>query len=390
MKIKCAFFCFLVTLSLTTMNSKSYSKDAPQPFVAECPSGTYPEPYVKECKVVCHDEFIKDENFKFKNEFNNTLCNMIKNYWDASGDWKNDGMGDATTFAPALFFDLSERLSRPEFKEMAVKTVEWEVKLYENMMAQMLTGQEPQNLMETVNGIPALMTGYFYTKNKHYSDLVKVSITFAESVSVKNPDMFTYFYFDKVTVPAVISYIEFLYSRLSGDKSYGKKALKLLDVMDEKYWDVEKASYGEKDLWSTPFIVNTLIEAYLFSSEKKYIEKARLVLSHAEDNAWKKDGFYMEESSTFGLAENINFVHTYLNFYEATKEELYLDKAEKLLKYIFDGRLFDAHKGMLYHDYKNVDGRNDYFCTGCNFCTLIAILRFNDIMQSGKSKFMMQ
>ena len=390
MKIKCAFFCFLVTLSFTTMNSKSYSSDAPPMFAAECPSGMYPEPYVKECKYACRDEFIKDEGFKFKNEFNNTLCNMIKNYWDASGDWENDGMGDATTFAPVLFFDLAERLARPEFSEMALKTVEWEVRLFEDLMAQVLTGQEPKSLMEAVNGIPALMTGYYYTKNKHYSDLVKVSITFAEGVAVKNPDTFTNFYFDRVTVPAIVSYIEFLYSRLSGDKSYGKKALKLLDVMEEKYWNAEKTSYGDKELWSTSFIVNTLIEAYLFSTEKKYIERARLVLSHAENGSFKKDGFYMDEGVYFGLAENINFVHTYLNFYEATKESIYLDKAEALLKYIFDVRLFDAHKGMFYHDYKSGEGRNDYFCTGCNFCTLIAILRLNDILKYGKSKFLMQ
>lgn len=354
---------------------------------AQCPPGMYCEPYIGECKYFCQDEFVKDTEFRFKEEFNKVLCNMIKNYWDESGDWKDDGMGDSTTFAPLVLFDLAERLKQPELSNMAVRTVEWEVQLFQNMMDQILKGEDPQKMMETVNGIPALIAGYYYTKNKRYSNLVKTALIFAENIATTNPDMFTYFLFDRVTVPAVLSYIGFLYSKISGEKLYSKKALRLINFMDEKYWDENEATYGEKEAWSTPFIINSLIEAYLAASDKKYLERANLILSNAEKDLWKEDGFYIEDGTYFGLAENINFVHTYLNFFEVTKEQIYLDKAEKLIKHLFDNRLFDSEKGMIYHDFRIGSGRSDYFCTGCNFCTLIAILRMNDILKFGKSKF---
>jgi len=139
------------------------------------------------------------------------------------------------------------------------------------------------------------------------------------------------------------------------------------------------------------------IEAYRTTSNRAHLEKALLILESFDRHYLDKvTGSYWghHKSDIKGLSGNNNMAWVLLDLYEATGQELYLEKAGKVISYIVSPDIYDNEQGILCHHFEKTEGRASYACTGCNFHFLYIIFRYNryreGVRHESESELIMQ
>ena len=73
-----------------------------------------------------------------------------------------------------------------------------------------------------------------------------------------------------------------------------------------------------------------------------------------------------------------------LDLYESTSDTKHLDRAREIIAWTLSDDLFMPENNLLAHHWEadsgTRPGRADYFCTGCNFATLVNIHRYHELM----------
>jgi len=368
-------------------------------------------------------------DFQFQSQFDAIFKNLNENFWSEDGNWKGDMMGDASSFAPPVLYDLGCERHDHSLIEKAQKTTEWELQSIALMFKSILGGgldldsSGSDLLINTLFGGPALVEGYRMTGEDKYLMFAGLGLSGGSEILLLPPrDLYLVLsrepawsftqtfaglgFSDPVTavavlMSAVVGHTDFELYRISGIEKYKNYGAALLDSVEENYWNPELGFYGSApgDLWdwSVGTMIMTLAMGYRFTGESRYLERALSLIRITDEKMLdvKRGGYFAEDTSTSSgksLSGNNIFIWAFLNMFEATGDPEYLERARKGIEFLLSRDMYEA--GMIYHHWIRPDrerdsfhwsgqtsGRADYYCTGCNFMSLVNIYNYNKLRE---------
>lgn len=335
----------------------------------------------------------KEQNFLYEKEFNAILNHLLSGFWDESGDWKGDMMGDASWFATALLFQMGRDRDSKEFLDKAEKTAQWEKQLFQRLLSSLKSDQW-QKLTDTTGGVPALFYTYQHTKTDEFKELAERSVEImcivSSMVSIKPPT------YQEGVVPApgptamfaLSSFFAYLLFEETKVEKFRTCSLRCVDMANSLYWNDKESHYMEfVGDWEESTMLLALSGVYRITKDKKYLQHAKRQLETIKKEMWdkrnggiRKSRFDVKNSKV--LSGNNFFTTAMIEWYKATGDEMFLEYAKKTLNYILSPSLFDGK--IIYHHFSAGEDRAKAYCTGCNFHTLYNIYELNKILNALK------
>ncbi len=302
---------------------------------------------------------------EFEEPFNAILAGLLL-AGDDDGNWPGDMQGDATAFAPLLFYTLAGHGA--EYWAYAERTVGHEVRLIRRLRPD----------MQTVIGFPAILYGYSFSGSHRL--LLESGLDAGYLLYRIAPASLSRLVRDETTLMGTLAYLQLEAYQLLQDEKLLRRGLELIEAAP---FDPERGLYQYEALpdWPQSTMLMALASAYRITAEPAYLERMRLVMQQLIDRYWDQEcgGFFGHpDAQTKGLSGNNNLTWNLLDLYELTGDESYLERARATLSWITGLDLY--HEQMLFHHWTTAQGRADYACSGCNFQTLWNIYRFNSML----------
>ncbi|MCX5867807.1 MAG: AGE family epimerase/isomerase [Proteobacteria bacterium] len=367
--------------------------------------------------------------FQFQSQFDAIFKNLNENFWSEDGNWEGDMMGDATAFAPPILFQLGIASNDPALMEKARKTTEWEIKSIGLAIQSIISGGTPTAadgtdiLTDALFGGPGLVEGYRYTGENKYLMLAGLGLSGGSEVLSLPPSTlevifnsgpvagFTQAFAGKgfsspvtaiaTLMSAIVAHTDFELYRASGIEKYKVYGKGLLDRVEQYYWNPGLGFYGSAlpDLWdwAVGTMIMSLALGFQLTGETVYLDRAVSLIETTDQKMLDPDrgGYFAGDksvSSGKSLSGNNIFIWAFLNMFEATGNPEYLERARKVIEFVLSRDMYE--KGMIYHHWirpsgegdsfhwsDQPPGRADYYCTGCNFMSLVNIYNYNKLRQ---------
>lgn len=175
---------------------------------------------------------------------------------------------------------------------------------------------------------------------------------------------------------------------------YPEVALQMVEAALREAWD-EAGGYFYKSpaepeisLLADGYMVYALVEAYRYTGEARYLERAKRVVEaldtllgdpqgkgfYALPPAIPSLGYKSLSSSSYGFK-------ACALLYQETGEAAYLDKAQEVMAFLMEDLY---QEGIVYHHvYKGAACRGDIWCPGCNFRLLVYLDYLDDLEKNG-------
>lgn len=202
------------------------------------------------------------------------------------------------------------------------------------------------------------------------------------------------------TLTAQVAYLLFL-SRYYPPETYRpawddypEVALRMVEAALTEAWD-EQGGYFYKSpaereisLLADGYMVYALVEAYRYTGEVRYLDRAKRVVAALETLLGDPQGkgFYALPPAIPSLGYKSLSSSSYgfkacALLYQETGEEAYLDKAREVMAFLMED-LYE--EGIVYHHvYKGAACRGDIWCPGCNFRLLVYLDYLDDLEKNG-------
>mgnify|MGYP001155473400 FL=1 len=350
---------------------------------------------------------------------NEEVCPTCVNYKD--GDLTTD-FGDATAYAPALFFSLKGegRATADDMRvaeEMAERQIKLVTDLYQNGIYSFLSAgiSDPNSISETFVGIGGIFIAYEATREEKYKDTMEKYLDTMEEIfgpsgsSFLNGLLGTQIppYGPTTVVGGVAGfYLQYIFSVGAGRSSvhYAGVGYSVLQKLNDAVFDQERMNYRYKNIPGYSFIyqysnlttLQGLIRAYLNTQNRAYLDRAKAVMETLE-LLWsdKYKGYFSAENDPkyFSIYDDIDTseyqreyiplsganyqIYANILMYQVTKDEKYRKNIEKILDFI-EGTLYKD--GIVWHDIQN--GKlADRYCSGCNFQLLYNIYLYDRLLK---------
>lgn len=327
-------------------------------------------------------------SFEFEHEFCTVLSTLILSAWDESGDWKGDLQGDATAFAPMLLYAFAHDVQEDLLRIMADRTVAHEAR----MVNQCLLWPVPS--MEVVIGFPALAQPFLATGDDRYRRTFLRGVRLGYVLARYFPGALTPFVSDRASVYGATAYLCFTAARMADTadarEEFVLKGTALVEQAGDECWDGEEGRYTHQNMldWPQGTMMMALVSAYRATGETRYLDQALSVLEYMDRCCLDEAGGFSghPRPDTRALSGNNIMAWVFLDLYEATRDRRYLERARRVLAWIFSPDLFDPSEGLISHHWSAEEGRAGYSCTGCNFHTLVCVYRYNTLLKQGLSR----
>ena len=202
------------------------------------------------------------------------------------------------------------------------------------------------------------------------------------------------------TLTAQVAYLLFLsrYHPPEGFRpmwdEYPEVALRMVDAACREAWD-EAGGYFYKSpaereisLLADGYMVYALVEAYRYTGDAQYLDRAKRVVAALETLLGDPQGkgFYALPPAIPSLGYKSLSSSSYgfkacALLYQETGEEAYLDKAREVMAFLME----DLYReGIVYHHvYKGHACSGDIWCPGCNFRLLVYLDYLDDLEKNG-------
>lgn len=318
----------------------------------------------------------------FAEPFETILQRLLADFWSADGDWQGDMQGDATAFAPALLFALGLERGDADLTARAVTTVKHEIELVEQLI------QTTELTQGALIGFPALADGHTHGADSRCETLLSLGLIAGHSIITTKPETILPYLFDLATVYGTGSYMSFIGYEALGVEVLKDKGLDLIARADAECWDEEQGLYSWTEVpdWPQATMMLALTRAYRATGDAALLTRCERILQSMKGCCWDEEqggyfGHWGQEKK--GLSGNNNMTWALLELYDLTGQAEYLQTAQRILEWILTADIYAADEGLLYHHWEDTTGehpgRADYYCTGCNFSTLLNIHRFNEL-----------
>jgi len=321
MKKNNACLCLAMILSLTFAQFNPAKADANSPSTK--PQKKPPEKIQLDYKALLPH---------YADTFGNQLDLILSEYWSEDGNWKADMMNDATAFAPMLLFKIHEKTGCEPLYRRAITTCNYE----RNLIAEVMSGKAKFDIY-SVFGIYGLLPCMQYAKTQTERD------------AAKNQLQSLIYLIDGAML---LDLDQALFPDWKESKSI---ALPMAASLSLEFCETEKQ----------PAILN-MAKKLIAKHEKEFYDPNRGLFSGKHFGPWN--------SATALLA--------YARAYSATKDDLYLQKANTLIRNLREGHVFAA---VLFGDV-SLDTVNNW---SLNFSTLMIYIDafWNLYISTGDQKY---
>ena len=318
--------------------------------------------------VIDDDAADDDTYFPHEELFHAVLNRLVVNHWDPSGNWTEDIMEDATTFAPEVLFAYGYEINDTSLIDMGAATC-----LYELDLVHSLFPVDPDIWYAAGMGTVALWWGYRYDVDPEFA------LWFHGLVPLANPlvkIIYPYLsgnYFGPGTALGFIAHLDHEIARYETGwwRTYAiEQAGELIAEARENLWDEDRGLFLDFLTTNNATMLVAIAEHLVFVDDPELLAFAESFVQSFRDNFFDEvgggfwDDDYLDRKS---LSENSMALRGLIAMYEATGSATYRAYAEEQLATI-ESLLCD--QGICYHHWTTGSGRADYFCTGCNFLLL--------------------
>jgi len=353
---------------------------------------------------------------------NEEVCPTCTDYKD--GDLTTD-FGDATAYAPALFFSLKGegRATADDMRvaeEMAERQIKLVTDLYQNGIYSFLSAgiSDPNSISETFVGIGGIFIAYEATREEKYKDTMEKYLDTMEEIFGPSGSSFLNSLlgvqippYGPTTVVGGVAgfYLQYIFSVGAGRSSvhYAGVGYSVLQKLNDAVFDQERMNYRYKNIPGYSFIyqysnlttLQGLIRAYLNTQNSAYLDRAKAVMETLEilwsdtykgyfsaENDPKYFSTYTDENEMdtpeytkeYIPLSGANYqIYANILMYQVTRDEKYRNNIEKILDFI-EGTLYKD--GIVWHDIQN-GKRADRYCSGCNFQLLYNIYLYDRLLK---------
>jgi hypothetical protein len=313
--------------------------------------------------------------------------------------------GDMPGYASWLLFNLARETGEPEYAERATAVADRIVRLIHEDLVYHLSeisfgvfslyaaksyygGTRPvyEEELDRVLGLAAFLA----RMDGYYLDLVD-RMTGGGSYG-----------YGATTLTAQVAYLLFLsrYHPPQGFRpiwdDYPEAALQMVEAAGREAWDEGGGYYykspaeREISLLADGYMVYALVEAYRYTGEAKYLDRAGRVVAALERllGAPLGNGFYALPPAIPSLGYQSLSSSSYgfkacALLYQETGDESYLDKAREVMAFLMEDLYRD---GVVYHHvYKGAACSGDVWCPGCNFRILAYLDYLDDLEKNGSA-----
>jgi hypothetical protein len=318
---------------------------------------------------------------EFEERFDAILATLLE-HWHDSGDWEGDMQGDATAFAPALLYRLGKE--DPDLWDKAAVTARYEVGLIQEL------AQTRELNMDAVVGFPALGDCYRFEEAAGCGLWLAAGTVAGHQVISERPEDLLPYVFDMATVFGTGATMCLDAAEVLQDESLQDKGLELIARADADYWDEEQGLYSWSQVidWPQATMMMALTRAYRITGEQKYLDRCERILASMNACCWDDAaaGYFGHWGQHIkGLSGNNGMILALLDLYESTGDTTYLDRAQVIIRWVLSEDLYSADTGLLQHHWESPSGdqpgRADYYCTGCNFATLVNVHRYHRLQR---------
>jgi hypothetical protein len=319
---------------------------------------------------------------EFQQRFDTILAALLTHHWRDDGDWDGDMQGDATAFAPMLLYQLGEKDAT--LWDKAAATARHELTLIKELAATFELN------MDAVIGFPALAACFVHERDAECKLWLTAGTYAGAQLIEEQPEDFLPFVFDMATVFGTGATMCLMSAEaLGGDQALVDKGLALIARADAEYWDDDEGLYTWSQVidWPQATMMMALTRAYRITGDQKYLNRCERILESMSACCWDDaaGGYFGHWGQALkGLSGNNNMAWALLDLYESTGDEKHLDVAREIIAWTLSDDLFMPDTELLAHHWESNSGANpgpaDYFCTGCNFATLVNIHRYHQLM----------
>lgn len=311
--------------------------------------------------------------------------------------------GDMPGYASWYLFNLARETGEEEYAERATAVADRVVRLIHEDLVYSLSeisfggfslyaakryyGADRPVYEEELDGLLAL-AAFLARMDGYYLDIVD-ALTGGGSYG-----------YGATTLTAQVAYLLFL-SRYAPPETYRpmwddypEVALRMVEAALSEAWDEEGGYFykspaeREISLLADGYMVYALVEAYRYTGEFRYLDRAKRVVAaldtllgdpqgkgfYALPPAIPSLGYKSLSSSSYGFK-------ACALLYQETGEEAYLDKAREVMAFLMEDLY---QEGIVYHHvYKGAACRGDIWCPGCNFRILVYLDYLDDLEKNG-------
>jgi len=343
-------------------------------------------------------------------QFNHTLTfslvfqTLNTHFWQPNGDWQEDMMHDATSFAPFVLYNLGKDCANQEYTDRANKTIEWEIQLVDKVLEQLQNDPSDREeikrrLYPTVMGHNALIEGLenysgdSVSSNKMniYSQggvlLANMALIFGDPQDI---DELMPPGFNRVQAFAFTADADFQLARITQSPLWAYLGAYLTDQAIDQFW-VENQYGGYFTLnpsqnqppwaWDQGSMLVALSGAYGASGKSDYLNKKRAVVQTTLKYLWDSErrGFFNDiNRSKKNLSDDLILLKGLIRWKQLDTSNPHDSEIQQTFEFLKNDLYY---AGLFYHDWTRYGGRASHFCTGCNFFALDDIYELNKPIQ---------
>jgi hypothetical protein len=349
--------------------------------------------------------------FRFNEMALTVLGNMVEHAVTAEGDWYFTETNDTVGLAPRALFSYGEALGRADLADLAVLTADRYQARATDILTRYLRGEDVGEEMGLVlGGAPSLVDAYAWTGDRAYRDFISVNLSLVNEMILGDPSLigpggeFSVYgtLFTGGAIAALDAEMALAIRRVDGDyddaaRNHLEQGARMLELLEtyrtaDGYYAV--APGGTIEAGENCNVLLALATMHVATGEAGWLERAEALVA-ALAVLWDDDrGAYRLQPGEdyLGLAENNVLVYARLLLHQETGDPAHLEPARRFFSFVeealfrrlpevIDGGGPPGHETeggfeVLLHDNLGRFGEW-YWCSGCNFFAIHAILLLN-------------
>jgi len=320
-----------------------------------------------------------DDYFPYFDLFTSILNRLVSDFWNESGDWDGDMMGDATSFAPEVLFGYGLETDDRSLIDKGAVTCLWELDLASRVLHGDLDAAYPAGM-----GALAILWGHIHQVDPGFAGLYELMLPVGSAIASMFYEGLADFVgdvFPDACYLGIMAHVNHLAARYETGEARDEamaRGRNLIEIAYEDLWDPQLQLFEAEGTYHGHLASNGVMllavagDAYL-TGDAEMQAKAEQLFASMDDALWDDEqGGYWDDIDHMikHMSTTSITLRGVVALYEATGDETYRRRAEELIAWVEDYLYLG---GLCYHHWTPEEGRATYYCTGCNFLLLDGI-----------------
>lgn len=279
----------------------------------------------------------------YADTFTAQLHLILNEYWSEDGNWKADSMNDATAFAPMLLFKIYEKTGCEELYHRAITTCTYERKL----ISEVMSGKETFD-MHSIFGIYGLIPCMKHAKTQQEKDacknLLQSLIYLMDGALLLDIDQafFPDWKHNKSIALPMAASLSLEFYEAEKQPAILNMAKKLIEKHENEFYDPNTGLFFGKyyGMWNPALGMLAYARAYSATREDLYLQKANALIEKLKKASpvfvgVLFDSEVLKEEKTWSLyfSTLLIYIDAFWNLYISTGEQKYKDSVKRAIDF---------------------------------------------------------